>query len=117
VVLSYDAWQGDYAADPSIVGSTIYIQAKPFTVAGIAPRGFFGDRVTDTPPDFWMPAETEPYVHGDSAILHHPDAHWLYPIGRVRPGTNIAALQTKMTGTLRQWLSASSSYTRTAARR
>jgi predicted permease len=111
VVLSYDAWQGDYAADPTIVGSTIYIQAKPFTVAGVSPRGFFGDRVTDAPPDFWMPLQTEPYVHDDSAILHHPDSHWLYPLGRVRPGTNMEALQAKVTATLRQWLSASSSYT------
>ena len=85
-------------------GSTIYIQSKPFTVAGIAPRGFFGDRVTDAPPDFWIPLQTEPYVDGDSAILHHPDSHWLYPIGRVRAGTNIGALQAKLTGTLRQWL-------------
>jgi predicted permease len=111
VVLSYDAWQGNYAGDPSIVGATIFIQAQPFTVAGISPRGFFGDRVTDTPPDFWMPLQTEPYVHGDSAILHHADAHWLYPLGRVRSGTNIGALQAKVTATLRQWLSASSSYT------
>jgi predicted permease len=111
VVLSYDAWQGDYASDPSIVGSTIFIQAKPFTVAGIAPRGFFGDRVTDTPPDFWMPLETEPYVHGDSAILPHADSHWLYPIGRVRAGTNIGALQSKLTATLRQWLYTRSAYT------
>jgi predicted permease len=111
VVLSYAAWQGDFAGDPSIVGGTIDIQTKPFTVAGIAPRGFFGDRVTDTPPDFWMPVNTEPYVHGDSAILHHQDSHWLYPIGRVRPGTNIEALQAKLTTTLRQWLSSSASYT------
>ncbi len=111
VVLSYDAWQGDYAGDPAIVGSTIFIQTKPFTVVGISPRGFFGDRVTDAPPDFWMPVETEPYVHGDSAFLHHPDSHWLYPIGRVRPGTNIESLQAKLTGTLRQWLSTRSTYT------
>jgi predicted permease len=111
VVLSYDTWHGDYAGDPTIVGSTIYIQAKPFTVAGIAPPGFFGDRVTDTPPDFWMPLQTEPLVHADGAFLHHADSHWLYPIGRVRPGTNIAALQAKISATLRQWLSASSSYT------
>ena len=44
-MLSYQAWQGEYAADPSIVGSTIFIQAKPFTVIGVAPPGFFGDRV------------------------------------------------------------------------
>ncbi|MGB7549305.1 MAG: ABC transporter permease, partial [Terracidiphilus sp.] len=104
-VLSYKAWQGEYASDPSIIGSTVFIQARPFTVVGVAPPGFFGDRVTDSPPDFWMPIHTEPYVRGEaSSILHQPEAHWLYPIGRVRPGTNIGALQTKLTGLLRQWL-------------
>jgi predicted permease len=103
-VLSYQTWQGEYASDPSIVGSTIFIQARPFTVIGVTPAGFFGDRVTDHPPDFWMPLQTEPYVRGDGSILHHEDSHWLYPLGRVRPGTGIAALQAKVTTSLRQWL-------------
>ena len=111
IELSYKAWQGEYAADPSIVGSTIYIQARPFTVVGVAPPGFFGDRETDNPPDFWMPLQTEPYVRGPMAILHHEDSHWLYPIGRVHPGTNIGALQMKISVLLRQWLSARSDFT------
>jgi len=104
VVLSYQAWQGEYAGDPSIVGSTIFIQTHPYTVIGIAPPGFFGDRVTDTPPDLWMPIQTEPYLRGPSSILHHGDSHWLYLVGRVRPGQSIPALQSKITATLRQWL-------------
>jgi predicted permease len=103
-VISYKTWQSEFAADPSIVGSTVFIQAKPFTVIGIAPPGFFGERITDSPPDFWMPLQTEPYVRADSSILHHSDSHWLYPLGRVRPGTNIAALQSKISVALRQWL-------------
>jgi predicted permease len=103
-VISYKTWQGQYADDPTIIGSTIYIQAKPFTVIGVAPPGFFGDRVSDNPPDFWMPVQTEVYVRGDSAILHHPESHWLYLLGRVRPGTSIGALQTKITTNLQQWL-------------
>ena len=103
-VLSYAAWQGEYAGDPSILGSTIYIQAKPFTVIGIAPPGFFGDRVTDTPPDFWMPINTEPYVEAGDSILDNPELHWLYALGRVREGTNIPALQSKLTVALRQWI-------------
>jgi len=103
IVLSYKIWQGEYAADPSIVGSTLYIQTKPFTVAGVAPPGFFGDRVTDSAPDIWMPIQMEPYVRGDSSILHHQESHWLYLLGRVRSGTNIAALQAKITVTLRQF--------------
>jgi predicted permease len=103
-VLSYKAWQGEYAADSSIVGSTVYIQARPFTVIGIAPPGFFGDRVTDNPPDLWVPLNTEPYIHGDTSILHHQESHWLYLLGRVRPATNVGALQAKLSVTLRQWL-------------
>jgi predicted permease len=104
VVLSYQAWQGEFAADPSIVGSTIFIQARPFTVIGIAPPGFFGDRIRYSPPDFWLPIQTEPYLRDASSILHHQEAHWLYPLGRVRPGTNIGALQAKLNVALRQWL-------------
>jgi predicted permease len=104
MVLSYEAWQGEYAGDPSIVGSTIYVQARPFTVIGIAPPGFFGDRVTDTPPDFWMPIQMEPYVEAGDSVLHEPEMHWLYALGRVRPGTSIAALQAKLTVALRQWI-------------
>ena len=68
-VISYKTWQGEYAADPNIVGSTIFVQAKPFTVIGVAPPGFFGDRVSDGPPDFWIPLQTEPYIRGDQS---HP---------------------------------------------
>ena len=95
-VLSYEAWQGEYPADPAIVGQTIFIQARPFTVIGIAPPGFFGDRISDYPPEFWIPIQTEPYVHIESPILHHPESHWLYPLGGVRLGTNIAVLQAKL---------------------
>jgi hypothetical protein len=63
-VISYGAWQREFAADPALVGSTIFIQARPFTVVGIAPPGFFGDRVSDRPPAFWMPLSSEPYING-----------------------------------------------------
>jgi predicted permease len=111
-VISYQTWYSEYAADRAIVGSIIFVQGKPFTVIGIAPPGFFGDRVTDSPPAFWMPLQTEPYLRGDTtAILHHTDSHWLYPLGRVRAGTNIGALQTKLSVILRQWLSSRPAYT------
>jgi macrolide transport system ATP-binding/permease protein len=102
-VLSYRLWQNEYGGDPGIVGSTIHIQAKPFTVIGIAPPGFFGDRVSTDPPDFWMPLNAEPYVRADGSILDHPTANWLYPLGRVREGTNPDQLQAKLTTSLRQW--------------
>ncbi len=112
-VLSFRGWQADFGGDPSIVGSTVSIQAHPFTVIGIAPPAFFGDRVTDSPAEFWIPVSTMRLVQGeDQSILDHPDQHWLYPIGRVRPGTNIAALQSKLSVALRSWLSSREAYTK-----
>jgi len=111
VVLSYRTWQSEFAGDPWIVGSTVSIQTKPFSVVGIAPPGFFGDRVTDVPADFWMPINMEPYARGSSSILTHQDSNWLYAIGRVRSGTNIGALQAKLSQALRGWLSTRPLYT------
>lgn len=103
VVLSYASWQSDFAADPNIVGSTVFVQTHPFTVAGVAPPGFFGDRVTDSPAAIWIPINNEPLVEGANSILHN-DQNWLYPIGRVHPGTNIPALTAKLSTALRQFL-------------
>ena len=38
-VMSYATWQRDYAGDPSVVGSTFWVNTKPVTIAGIAPAG------------------------------------------------------------------------------
>jgi macrolide transport system ATP-binding/permease protein len=110
-VVSYHTWQTEFAADPSIIGSTIFVQTRPFTIVGIASPGFFGDRVSQRPPDFWFPLQSEPYVRGDSSILHHPESNWLYAIGRVRTGTNLSVLQGKLSAALRQWLATNPTYT------
>ncbi len=111
LVVSYRTWQTDFAADPRVVGSTIYVQTHPFTVVGVAPRGFFGDRIIPNPPDFWMPLASEPVIEGANSALKQSNEGWLYPIGRVRPGINIGMLQAKLSAALRQWLFTQSSFT------
>jgi macrolide transport system ATP-binding/permease protein len=110
LVLSYKTWQSDFAADQAIVGSTVYVEMHPFVVAGIAPPGFFGDRVISNPPDFWMPLANEPVLEGANSALKGIDELWLYPIGRVRSGVNTVTLQTKLSVILRQWLATRPTY-------
>jgi predicted permease len=110
-VLSYQAWQINHAADNSVVGSTFYIQNKPFTIVGISPPGFYGDRIDSNPPAIWIPLNMEPIIEGETSILKQPDTNWLYVLGRVKPGVTPGSLQAKLSNTLRQWLSTQPAYT------
>jgi macrolide transport system ATP-binding/permease protein len=108
-VLSYRAWQRDYAGDPSVIGSTFVMNTHPMTIIGVTPRTFYGDRMTEEPRDFYIPISQEPTL-GFYAVRNRPAIGWLFLIGRVKPGTAIAPLQTKMSGLLRQSLSQLPSY-------
>jgi len=102
-VMSYSLWQQKYGSDPSIIGSVFNFNDKPFTVVGITPPGFFGDTLRGTPPDFFVPLNTEPLVEVD-ADLNKYDTHWLELIGRIQPGANPKSLETEMRVELKQWL-------------
>ena len=110
VVMSYQTWQSDFGSDLSVVGATFYLQSHPFTVVGIAPPGFFGDRISDNPPGFWIPLSTEPLLQQANSILHHPDECWLYVLGRIRPGVPLVPLQDKISSHLRQWIAVQDEY-------
>ena len=111
MVMSYQVWQSEYGGDPSIVGSTLYVQTQPVTVVGIAPPGFFGDRIRVSPPALWIPISVEPLIERDNTNLHVKESNWLYAIGRVKPGTQIGALQAKLSNSLRVWLATVDEYT------
>jgi macrolide transport system ATP-binding/permease protein len=100
-VMSYDAWQQDYAGDPSVVGSTFYINTKPATIIGVAPKGFYGDRIDTNPPKYFLPMNSMDAVIG-APYFNDPDTQWAYIIGRVKPGTSIPALQAKASALLKQ---------------
>lgn len=103
VVMSYRLWQERYGSDPSVIGSLFSLNDKPFTVVGITPPGFFGDSLRSSPPDFFLPLNTEPFVESD-ADLNKVDTHWLELIGRIRPGANPASIEAAMRVELKQWL-------------
>jgi predicted permease len=106
VVMSHRMWQQRFALDSSVIGATLTIDRMPYTVAGIAPPGFFGDQLRPDPPDLWLPLATEPARSGENQILNRPGMHWLYIIGRLKPGASPASIQSKVTVQLQQWLSA-----------
>jgi predicted permease len=84
VVLSYQAWQKQFSADPEIVGKKVLLRGYPFDIVGVAPAGFTG--LGARPAEFWAPLtmaarfETGMDVFGPS----HPRV--ISMVGRLREG-------------------------------
>ena len=102
-VISYQAWQRDYGSDKAIIGSMLQFKTYPVTIVGIAPAGFYGERMIESPANFYLPFSLEPIL-SQSPLLHAKGANWVYVLGRVQEGTAIAPLQEKVSANLRQWL-------------
>ncbi|HEY1576838.1 MAG TPA: ABC transporter permease [Terracidiphilus sp.] len=100
-VMSYDAWMQDFAGDKGVVGSAFYINTKPATIIGVAPKGFYGDRIDTNPPKYYLPMNSMDEVIG-APYFNDPDMQWAYVIGRVKAGTSLPNLQTKASTLLRE---------------
>ena len=80
VVLSHNLWERRFNHDESIVGKKITLDAQPFTVIGVMPRGFFFPNRTT---ELWTPLAMGP----DEAAGRGD--HYLRVIGRLKPGITI----------------------------
>ncbi|KPJ84411.1 MAG: hypothetical protein AMS19_00640, partial [Gemmatimonas sp. SG8_23] len=57
VVLGHHYWESRYGADPSILGSEIRMNGRPYTVVGVAPETFKGRLAPGIGSDFWVPLQ------------------------------------------------------------
>ena len=104
-VLSFQAWQQQLGRDPSVIGSSFTVNGQPVTIVGIAPPGFYGERLSDTPPALWLPIHLVPAVSPtDADLLERGSLEWLNLIGRAAPGAEPAAVQARMQVELQQFL-------------
>ena len=89
VVLSHALWQQRLASDPSIVGKTLTLNGRNYTVVGVAPAAFTG-LVIGFSPDVWTPMGMHRAI-SPALDLKERHMHWLLAIGRLKPG--VAARQ------------------------
>jgi macrolide transport system ATP-binding/permease protein len=108
-VMSYETWKTRFNGDAGVVGSTLRVNTKPVTVIGIAPKGFYGDRLLPSPPEYYLPIESMPGI-ANVAYVHNSQQQWLYIIGRVRPGVSWGMLQEKVNTLLRHQLAGTSHF-------
>ncbi len=79
-VVSYGFWQRRFAGDAGLLGKTIQMNGRKYTVVGIMPRGFD----YPVPMELWVPLGLSPAEKTDRAKLS------LGALGRLKPGINVA---------------------------
>jgi len=98
-VIGYDLWQRRFGADTAIVGKTIKLNARPFTVIGVAVEGFEGT-VVGGATEMWLPitmfAEVRPQERKGN-FLTMRGTQWIGGFARLKPGVTLQQAQAEMT--------------------
>jgi predicted permease len=102
-VLSHGFWMRQFGGEPGVVGSSIVLNARPFTVIGVAPPGFSGTEVGQSV-DVFAPMTMQPtLMPGMGAALKEPRSQWLRIIGRLKPGVVVEQAEAELTTLLRPY--------------
>jgi predicted permease len=95
IVLGQNLWQRHFNGDTSILGKTILLSGRNFTVVGIAPVAFRSvDQILDT--QFWVPLGVAAQLAPNLPPQSSREFHWLSVVGRIRPGISRAAVEAEM---------------------
>ena len=87
VVLSDALWTDQFGADPGVIGTRVAINGQPFTIIGVAQRGFTGAAFATDPYLLWMPMAMQGAAMPRAAgLLTDANQTWLRVVGRLRDG-------------------------------
>jgi predicted permease len=93
-IVSYNYWKKE-GLNPAMLGSTITIDSRPFTVIGIMPQGFTGTTQVFAP-EIWLPLGVYDQVANDFETgnkdkLDNRGGRQFMIVGRLKPGMTAAA--------------------------
>ncbi len=93
-VLSHDFFMAHFGGDRRLLGSTMRLNDQPFTVIGVAPRGFDGTRSLTWKPELWVPIAQQATLFPDwGDILGRRGWGGLHLLARLAPGARLPAVQ------------------------
>jgi predicted permease len=84
-VLSYSLWQNHFAGDPGLIGKTIQLNLHPYTIVGVAPKGFRGCK-SGLRTDIFLPIGTDRQIWDSGGRIDRRGASWINALGVLRPG-------------------------------
>src|SRR3954454_803927 len=94
-VVSYNCWQRRFGGDPAVVGRTVEFNSRPFTIIGVAPKGFIGTEVAYDP-EMFIPMMMVPTIEPGSKSLERRDNNSMFCVGRLKPGVTFAQAKAEL---------------------
>jgi putative ABC transport system permease protein len=96
VILSWQLWQARFAADPGVLGRSINLDNKSFTVVGVMPKGFEFP-IQAEPELLWVTVGTEAEKTGEKApATVERSERYLQVIARLKPKVTLAEARADM---------------------
>jgi putative ABC transport system permease protein len=95
VVLGYGLWQTGFGGDGGVLGRQVYIGARPYTVIGVAPRGFSGMSLGAAAAFIPITAAAHE-MFGDMFFTGH-NVSWMEMMVRRKPGVSVEAAEAELT--------------------
>ena len=95
-VISYRLWQTHFGANPDIVGRSIEINQRPYTIVGVTPALFQGSQ-TGLRSEIWVPITMVQQLMERGDLLHDHHYFWMSAMGRLKPGVAPEQAQEEMT--------------------
>jgi predicted permease len=92
IVLTYKFWKSHFGGDHSVIGQTVKLDGKPFTVIGVTPKSFTGTEVI-IEGDGYVPLASLPEAYGGPAALTDRSAGVLEVLARLQPGVQARQAQ------------------------
>jgi putative ABC transport system permease protein len=92
-------WRRRFGADPQVIGKTLSISGKPYTIIGVLPaefRGQWGDA------EMWLPIMMWPGFRFPSNAKNS----WAFILARLKPDVTVRAAQAEMDGLTRKMIEA-----------
>jgi putative ABC transport system permease protein len=103
-IVSHSFWKKK-GADPDLVGKTLQINARIFTIVGIAPEGFTGTTALVSP-ELYIPLGMYEAVindfDGHGRRIGQRDTHAFVVLGRLRPGLSMPSADAQLAGVAAQ---------------
>jgi len=93
-ILGYGTWVSAFASDPSVVGTDVYLNSRPYTVVGVAPEAYTGSMPVLVS-GFYLPLMMTDQIMG-SAQLDRRGSRSMFLKARMKPGVTVEQVNAEL---------------------